>query len=154
MDMRNTFHSRSTYRLMRLDYLVLLGILSAVVLAHAGQVHWWRFVVAFSWIDLISTVPAYYIYYGRRNGRHRSIPLVWYRLYNFAHSLTTNAIIVGVWYALTGSVEWAMLAAPIHIFGDRALFGNVFKPDGLSFEPVYHPAFERFLEEYEQAGRW
>src|SRR5712691_9831006 len=122
MDMHNTFHSRAMYRLMRLDYFVVLLILVAVVLAHASQVHWWRFVIAFSWIDLVGYLPAAYVYYARRNGPHRSVPAIYYRLYNFTHSLTTNALIVAVWYWLSGSAEWAMLAAPIHILGDRALF--------------------------------
>lgn len=154
MDKHNTFHSRATYQLMRLDYLVVLIILSVAVLAHADQVDWVRFAIAFSWIDLVGTIPAWYCYYLRRNGQHRRIPESYYRLYNFAHSITTNAVLVGIWYLVTGAWEWAMLAAPIHLCGDRSLFGNVYKPRGLSFEPVPHPGYARFLDDYEQSERW
>lgn len=154
MDKHNTFHSRATYQLMRLDYFVVLVILSAAVLLHAREVDWLRFVIAFSWIDLVGTLPAWYLYYLRRSGSHRRIPAIFYKLYNVAHSLATNAIIVGVWYLITGAWEWAMLAAPIHLCGDRALFGNVYKPQGLSFEPVAHQEYTRFLGDYERAGQW
>jgi len=29
-----------------------------------------------------------------------------------------------------------MLAIPIHYLGDRGIFGNIYKPTSLSFEPV------------------
>lgn len=154
MDPHNTFHSRATYRLMRLDYFVVLVGLSTALLVHAEQVDWLRFAIAFAWIDLVGTLPAWYCYYLRRKGEHRRIPAIYYKLYNFAHSLTTNALVVVVWYLVTGAWEWAMLAAPIHLLGDRSLFGNVYKPQGLSFEPVAHPGFSRFSEQYEHSGQW
>lgn len=154
MDKYNTFHSTATYRLMRLDYFVVLVILSAAVLLHASEVNWLRFVIAFAWIDLAGTIPAWYLYYLRRTGSHRKLPAIFYKFYNFCHSFTTNAAIVGVWYLITGTWEWAMLAAPIHLCGDRSLFGNVYKPEGLSFEPVPHPEYQRFRAEYERAGQW
>ncbi|MCA9712338.1 MAG: hypothetical protein KDK70_41260 [Myxococcales bacterium] len=154
MDKHNTFHSRATYLLMRLDYLVVLVVLSAALLLHADQVDWWRFAIAFSWIDVLGTLPAWYCYYLRRRGEHRSIPAIYYKLYNFAHSVTTNAVVVGAWYLATGAWEWAMLAAPIHLCGDRSLFGNVYKPHGLSFEPVAHPGYARFSSDYEDSGQW
>jgi hypothetical protein len=40
-----------------------------------------------------------------------------------------------VWAVLAGGPEWAMLAVPIHLSGDRGLFGNVYKPVSLPFEP-------------------
>lgn len=154
MDMYNTFQSRGTYRLMRIDYFVVLLIMVVLFLMHAGEVNWWRFIIAFAWIDVLGTLPAWFVYYARRKGEHRTLPPFFYSLYNFCHSLTTNAVILLIWYWVTGSVEWAMLAAPIHILGDRSLFGNVYKQEGLSFEPVYHPAYARFLQEYDAAGRW
>lgn len=154
MDKYNTFHSRALYRLHRLDYLVILIVLSAAVLLHASQVNWLRFVIAFAWIDLVGTLPAWYCYYLRRSGEHRRIPVIYYRLYNFAHSVTTNAILVGIWYLISGAWEWAMLAAPIHLAGDRSLFGNTYKPEGLAFEPVPNSEYERFLDQYERAGHF
>jgi hypothetical protein len=153
MDHHNTFHSQATYRLMRLDYLVVVIVLSAAVLSHAREVDWWRFVIAFAWIDLVGYLRGLYCYL-RRKGEHRSIPGIYYTAYNFAHSLTVNALVVGAWYLATGGWEWAMLAAPIHICGDRSLFGNVFKPKGLAFEPVPHPGYAHFSRDYERSHPW
>jgi len=154
MDKHNTFHSRSAYALMRLDYFVVMVVLSVAVLAHAGEVDWVRFAVAFAWIDLVGTVPAQYVYYKRRDGAHRRIPSVYHHLYNLCHSLSVNALLIVAWYLAIGGFEWAMLAAPIHILGDRSLFGNVYKPSGLAFEPVAHPGYTRFIAEYERGGLW
>ena len=49
---------------------------------------------------------------------------------------------VGVGVALwtwLGGAEWSMLAVPFHLAVDRGVFGNVFKPVGLPFEPVPVP---------------
>ncbi len=154
MDKHNTFHSRATYQLMRLDYLVVLVVMSAAVLMHASEVNWWRFILVFAVIDLVGTIPAWYVYYGRRKGEHRTIPAGFYTAYNLAHSLAVNALIVGAWYLVAGGWEWAMLAGPIHICGDRSLFGNVYKPSGLSFEPVPHPGYAQFSRDYERSDRW
>jgi hypothetical protein len=154
MDTHNTFHTRATYNLVRLDYLVLLIFCSTLVLVHAREVRWWPFVIAFAWIDLVGTLPAYYVYYLRRSGEHRSIHPIFYFLYNFCHSVGTNVVVTLAWVVLHGGWEWAMLAAPIHLCGDRALFGNIYKPLGLSFEPVAFKDFQRFLADYKQQGRW
>jgi hypothetical protein len=47
-----------------------------------------------------------------------------------------------------------MLAFPLHLAGDRSIFGNIYKPFGTAFEPVRHEAFRRFEREYETAGKW
>jgi len=67
------------------------------------------------------------------------------------HSLVTAAAIAGLWALLIGP-EWALLALPIHLFGDRGVFGNSLKPFGVPFEPHRVPAFTRFEKEY-AAGR-
>jgi hypothetical protein len=131
-----------------------LLILSAAVLLHAKDVNWLRFTIGFWWIDFVGTLPAWFCYYVRRSGSHRSIPVIYYRLYNFAHSVATNAVVTGVWYLVTGAWEWAMLAAPIHLAVDRSLFGNTYKPEGLSFEPVPNPEYTRFLNSYKRQGQW
>jgi hypothetical protein len=154
MDKHSMFHTRATYNLARLDYLILTILCSVLVLAHAREVRWGPFIVAFAWIDVVGTLPAYYVYYLRRSGEHRSIHPVFYYLYNFCHSAVTNVVITLAWFAIYGQWEWAMLAAPIHLCGDRSLFGNIYKPLGLSFEPVVNKNFERFLEEHDKAGRW
>lgn len=154
MDHHNMFHTRVTYNLTRLDYAALTIFFSVLVLLHLGELRWGPFLLAFWWIDLVGTIPAYYVYYLRRSGEHRTIHPAFYYLYNTAHSVVTNLIITLVWYYLHGGWEWAMLAAPIHLCGDRSLFGNTYKPLGLSFEPVMHKDFKRFLADYESGGRW
>ena len=154
MDKYNTFHTPAAYRLMRLDYFSVLVALSAAVLYHASDVNWIRFAIAFAWIDLVGTLPAWYVYYARRKGEHRSIPQIFYTLYNTCHSFTTNLAIIGAWYFITGAWEWAMLAGPLHLLGDRSVFGNVYKPGGLSFEPVPFKEYSEFLGKYERAGQW
>jgi hypothetical protein len=75
-------------------------------------------------------------------------------LYNFGHCFAVTALLCGVWWLITGSLEWAMLALPIHLAGDRSIFGNTYKPLGIAFEPVKHDAFKRFEEDYKSAGTW
>lgn len=139
---------------MRLDYLAVLVALSAAVLYHFDEVNWLRFAIAFAWIDLIGTLPAWYVYYLRRKGKHRSIPKIFHTLYNICHSVTTNLVVVGVWFLVTGVWEWAMLAGFLHLLGDRAAFGNVYKPSGLSFEPVPQEDYSQFLDKYKRIGPW
>ena len=154
MDAKNPFHTRATYALMRVDYLTIMVVLSAVVLYNANQVRWGRFALAFVMIDVIGYIPGL-VWYLRSRTNPRRIPSVFHVLYNTAHSFGVNALVALVWgWLLGGRLEWAMLALPIHLCGDRGVFGNVYKPFGLSFEPVKHPAFQRFVTEFEVAGKW
>jgi hypothetical protein len=154
MDKYNTFHTRATYALVRIDWAVLMLVSFALVVARWREVNWWRFAVAFLLPDLIATLPGLYFYYARRSGPHRSIPGVIHKLYNFGHSFAGVALLCALWWLVTGSVEWAMLAFPIHLAGDRSIFGNIYKPLGTAFEPVKHEAYGRFEEEYQAAGNW
>ncbi|HEV2861424.1 MAG TPA: hypothetical protein VGX48_10485 [Pyrinomonadaceae bacterium] len=154
MDHHNLFLSRGTYNLLRLDHLVILVVLTVMLFAHWCEVNWFNFTAAFLWPDIVGTLPGMYWYYARTTGDRRSIPAVFHVLYNIGHSFTIVAVITGLWYFAAGGWEWAMLALPIHLFGDRSLFGNIYKPLGRSFEPAPHPAFVRFYEEYERGGRW
>ena len=45
-------------------------------------------------------------------------------------------------------VAQALLVLPIHLFGDRALFGNFAKSFTVSFEPVPHPAVQGPLRDF------
>src|SRR5215831_8672115 len=112
MDRCNTFHTRTTYLLVRLDWGVLMVLAIALLLLHWHEVHWWRFTYAFLFPDLIATFPGLYIYYARRTGSHRSIPLVLHLLYNVGPSFLGVAVLSGLWWLVTGSPEWAMLAFP------------------------------------------
>lgn len=148
MDRHNLFHTRATYALERLDYLIGLVAFVCLGIAHRGEVDWWRFAAAFAWIDLVGFAPGAVAYVRA----HRVAP-VYTLLYNFTHSFTTNAAVLVAWMAVAGGWEWAMLAAPIHLCGDRALFGNIYKPFGLDFYGVAHPSFARFAGEFRGAAR-
>jgi hypothetical protein len=154
MDKYNTFHTRTTYALVRVDWAVIMLVAAALLFMNWREVNWWRFTAAFLLPDLIGTLPGLYYYYGRRSGPRRSIPGVIHKLYNFGHSFAVVAAFCGLWWAATGGPEWAMLAFPIHLAGDRSIFGNIYKPLGTAFEPVKHEAFARFEEEYQAAGNW
>jgi hypothetical protein len=154
MDHYNTFHTRPIYALVRLDWAVLMFIAIALVLLHWHEINWWRFIIAFLLPDLIGTFPGLYTYYARRSGPHRSIPGIIHKLYNFGHNFAVVTLFCGIWWLVTGHLEWAMLAFPIHLAGDRSVFGNIYKPLGTAFEPVKHEAYGRFEEEYRAAGNW
>jgi hypothetical protein len=112
MDHANRFESKTTYRLLRAEYAVALGVCVALFAWHLSQVRW---------------LPA----------------LV---LFVYMHSFVTQAAVIGIWIAVAGP-EWALLAVPIHLCGDRALFGNFLKPFRVPFEPKALPAFVRFEED-------
>jgi hypothetical protein len=154
MDKYNTFHTRSTYALERLDWAVLMFLSIALVLLHLREIDWWRFAIAFLLPDLIATFPGLFIYYARRSGEHRSVPSIFHRLYDFGHSFTGVTLFCAVWWLQTGKPEWAMLAFAIHLTGDRSIFGNIYKPLGTAFEPVKHEAFKRFEQDYQATGQW
>jgi len=154
MDKYNRFHTPTIYSLVRLDWAILMFVAFAVLVLHWREVHWWRFTFAFLLPDLIGTLPGLYTYYARRSGPHRSIPSVIHILYNFGHCFGGVLLFCGAWWLITGRLEWAMLAFPIHLAGDRSIFGNIYKPLGTAFEPVRHDAFRRFEEDYRAAGIW
>jgi hypothetical protein len=120
------------WRWMRTEHMALVAALSVLVLFHWREVAWGRFVVAFALIDLVGYLPGAIAY--RRAGGGRIAPL-YHHLYNVTHSYLVAGALVGLWAFLSGGVEWAMLAVPIHLSGDRGLFGNVYKPVLLPFEP-------------------
>jgi hypothetical protein len=154
MDKYNRFHTPTIYALVRLDWAVIMIAALVPVVMHWREVRWWPFFIAFALPDVIGTFPGLYCYYGRRNGAHRSIPSVIHKLYNFGHNFVTVSAFCAIWYLITGHLEWAMLAFPIHLAGDRSVFGNIYKPFGTAFEPEPHEAFRRFELEYQASGFW
>ncbi|GAA0444864.1 hypothetical protein ABZ951_02400 [Streptomyces sp. NPDC046215] len=140
MDHVNRFESRVTFRLLRWEYGVALLVSAALFLRHLSEVRWWVAVLLFVYIDLIGYVPGAIAFRRAANGR---ISKVYYVLYNTMHSFVTHAVVLGVWAAVAG-LEWAFLAVPIHLCGDRALFGNFLKSFRVRFEPVAVPAFVEF----------
>ena len=146
MDSHNLFLTRTTYRLLRAEYAVAL--IGAIVLAllHFGDIRWPVFVGMFVYIDIIGYLPGALAY---RRARGGAISRGYYVLYNSMHSLLSAATVAGLWCLFVGP-EWALLALPIHLCGDRAIFGNFLKPFGVSFEPVTHPAYKELVKNYDQ----
>lgn len=132
MDDRHRFHTPDSWLLVRAEHVLALVALSAWGLWHASEMHWGRFVAAFVLIDLIGYLPGALAF--RRASGGRIAPL-YHHLYNVMHSFLTAAVALGLWTLLRGAPEWAMLAVPIHLCGDRGLFGNTYKPVSLPFEP-------------------
>lgn len=137
MDALNHFETRTTFRLIRLEYAAGLAGAFYLLFTHLEAVDWWAFVVLFVYIDVVGYLPGALAY---RRSATKEIPRVYYVLYNTMHSLVTQGAVALVW-ALAGGPLWSLLALPIHLFGDRALFGNFLKPFGLKFEPSVHPDF-------------
>ena len=50
------------------------------------------------------------------------------------HPARWAAVVIGLWASLLGRFEWAMLAIPLHLAGDRGIFGNRRKPVDRPFE--------------------
>ena len=133
MDTKNRYHTDSTFLLMRAEHVGVVAVCSLLALMHWREVDWVRFVVAFVVLDAIGYIPGAIVY--RRQGGGK-IPAIYHHLYNFTHSYLLALAAVGVWVWLIGGWEWAMLAFPIHLSGDRGVFGNVYKPLALPYEPV------------------
>jgi hypothetical protein len=149
VDSHNLFATKATYRLLRLEYAAALVSAAVLIIMHLDHVRWWAFAALFVYIDVIGYLPGAIAWRRSPDGR---ISRVYYVLYNTAHSLLSAAAVAAVW-ALVAGPEWALLALPLHLFGDRAIFGNFMKPFGLSFEPRVHPAYQEFVTRYEQSVR-
>lgn len=143
MDAANLFESRTTYRLIRLEYLAALALSVYLFVANIGEIRWIPFIALFVYIDLIGYIPGAIAYHRSRTKR---IHKAYYVLYNLMHSLVTQFAVVLGWAYFVGW-EWALLAIPIHLCGDRALFGNFLKPFNVTFEPTPHPAYTRMRAE-------
>ena len=139
MDTVNRFHTKETWLWVRAEHIVLLAVLITFVALHLFEVRWLRFALAFALIDVIGYIPGAVAY--RRAQRGRVDPL-YHHLYNVTHSYVTGAVVLGVWALAIGGFEWAMLAVPIHLSGDRGLFGNTYKPASLPFEPAHGRSHE------------
>jgi hypothetical protein len=119
----------------RLLYLAALAATAVALAVNLPALDWPRFLIAFVVIDLVGYLPGALAF--RRAGGQAIAPL-YHHLYNVTHSLLMAGVVMSWWAALAG-FEWAMLAIPLHLFGDRALFGNGPKPVHRPFE---HPVAE------------
>ncbi|MER5462469.1 hypothetical protein ABT010_17650 [Streptomyces sp. NPDC002668] len=147
MDARNLFETPVTYRLIRLEYGLGLVVSAVLFFAHLDEVRWLPAVGLFAYIDLIGYIPGAIAH---RRSPDKRISKVYFLLYNVMHSLVTQGLVVLAWIWLWGA-EWALLAVPIHLFGDRALFGNFLKPFAVNFEPEAHPAYVGLLDRFHHA---
>ena len=120
----------------RLAYLAVLLVIALVLLWHLPALSWTRFLLAFAAIDLIGYLPGALAFKRARGG---TIAPLYHHLYNATHSFLTAGVVIAWWAALSG-FEWAMLAIPLHLCGDRALFGNGPKPAHRPFEHSSHVA--------------
>ncbi len=148
MDNQNLFETQTTYRLLRLEYVAVLFICLGLAIIHYREMRWWVFILLFSYIDLIGYIPGMIAY---RLVKGRPLPKIFYILYNSMHSMLSAMLIALLWAWLI-QPEWALLAIPIHLSGDRSIFGNFLKPFHVSFEPVIHPEYERFYHAYLKAS--
>jgi hypothetical protein len=146
MDSHNLFLTRTTYRLLRAEYGAVLIAAAVLALIHLGQIRWPVFIGMFVYIDLAGYLPGALAYRRAHGGEIRR---GFYVLYNSTHSFLSAGLVAGGWCLLVRP-EWALLALPIHLCGDRAIFGNFLKPFGLSFEPVTHPAYKELVKSYDQ----
>jgi hypothetical protein len=132
MDAKNRFHTRSTYTLARAEHLAVVIVCSVLTFQHAAEIDWWRYLASFWIIDLVGYLPGAIAY--RRSGGGAIAPF-FHTLYNVAHTYLAVGVGLGLWIVL-GGPEWAMLGPVIHLSIDRGVFGNIFKPRALPFEPT------------------
>lgn len=146
MDTVNHFFTRMTTLNARAEYA--LGFFASVwlLIIHWPQVDIWQGILLFAYIDLIGTVPALIAYHRSPTGR---ISKAYYVVYDIMHSAVTQGLVIIAYIQIFGW-HWCLLAIPAHIFIDRSLFNNYPKPFGVAFDPVLHPAFQRFVREYQQ----
>ncbi|MCT2582794.1 hypothetical protein [Actinophytocola gossypii] len=122
--------TRATSAVLRLEHGIALAVCVALFVLHLGEVRWLPAVVLFAVIDVVGYLPGLVAHH--RAGGER-IAKAYYVLYNVMHSFVTHAVVVAVWVLVAGW-EWALLAIPIHLCGDRALFGSTLKPFAEPFE--------------------
>jgi len=120
------------HRWARAGHVLLLLILSTLAVIHFSEIAWGRFITAFVLIDLVGYYPGAMAF---RRAAGVPVAPIYHHLYNFSHDYLVAAAGVAVWAMATGVPEWAMLAVPIHLSGDRGLFGNFSKPVSQPFKP-------------------
>jgi hypothetical protein len=143
MDAANPFETPTTFRLHRAEYMLGVIVSTVLIVVHLGEIRWLAFAGLFLYIDLIGYIPGAIAYHRSETKR---ISKVYYVMYNTMHSLVTQSLVVGLW-GWTIGWEWALLAIPFHVFGDRAVFGNFMKTFSLPFEPVRNVGYTRLIDE-------
>ena len=131
MDKFDKSHSDGTYRVMRAEHLIVAVACAALAIAHFREIDLLRFVLLFLFIDVVGYLPGLTAHLRSRTG---TISPIYHGLYNVTHSYLTWAAVGFGWWLAFGW-DWALLAIPIHLSGDRGVFGNVLKPADRPFEP-------------------
>ncbi|WP_280272614.1 hypothetical protein [Nocardia wallacei] len=144
MDTVNHFFTPATVLHARLEYGFGFTACTILMLLNWNHLDVWHAVVFFGYIDLLGTLPGMWAF---RRSPDGNIPRALFVLYNVMHSAVTQGVVI-IAYLVFFGWEWALLAIPAHICADRSVFNNYPKPYGLAFEPVLHPAFERFEIDY------
>lgn len=148
MDAVNRFETPTTFGLLRAEYCAGLALSAGLFLWHFDEVRWPVALALFAYIDVIGYLPGALAH---RRAAGGEIPRVYYVLYNTMHSWLTAGAVVALWAWLVRP-EWALLAVPIHLCGDRGLLGNFLKPFAVAFEPQPHPAFVRLENDLKSAA--
>lgn len=149
MDAKNRFETKTTFILSRIEWTAILATALVLALCHLSEIRWTVFAALFAVIDVVGYIPGAIAFRRSPDGR---VGRGYYVAYNVMHSLVTAGVVAGLW-ALLVRPEWALLALPIHLMGDRALFGNSYKPFGVAFEPEQHPAYLSFERQYAEGSR-
>lgn len=120
---------------MRAIYVICCITCALLLALHARQVDWARFAAAFALIDLVGYLPGWLATrLALERAPRRPISAVYHHLYNYTHSVRSLGLAAAAWAAALGRPEWAMLALPLHLAGDRGLLGNFAKPIGRPFD--------------------
>ncbi len=149
MDVKNPFETPTTFRLHRAEYLAAFIVTNILIIWHWHQIRWIPAIALFAYIDLFGYIPGAIAFRRSPDGR---ISKAYYVLYNVMHSMLTQGAVVAIWGFFVGW-EWALLAIPWHIFGDRGVFGNFLKTFSLPFEPHETPGYRRLIDGLAAAHR-
>jgi hypothetical protein len=142
MDIINRFETKTTFALLRAEYGVVLAVCVVAFVMHIGEIRWIPAAVLFAYIDVIGYLPGLVAHLLAKD---HEISRIYYVLYNTMHTFVTQSVVVALWIWVYG-FEWALLVIPIHLCGDRAIFGNFMKSFTVPFEPKPLPAFAEFQQ--------
>ena len=143
MDVKNPFETPATFKLHRAEYVVAWIAVNVFMILHWGEIRWIPWIGLFLYIDLIGYIPGAIAF---RRSKDGDVSKGYYIAYNIMHSMITQGAVITIW-GLTVGWEWALLAIPWHILGDRGIWGNFPKAFTLPFEPHATPGYDRLIDE-------
>jgi hypothetical protein len=149
MDVKNPFETPTTFRLHRAEYLAAFAVTNVLLIMHWHQIRWIPAIGLFLYIDVIGYFPGAIAFRRSPNGQ---ISKGYYVIYNIMHSMVTQGAVIAIW-GFTIGWEWALLAIPWHILGDRGIWGNFLKTFSLPFEPHETPGYRRLIDGLSAAHR-